>query len=160
MKTKDANKSADCSASVEPYPCCNRSQTAINAALTLCKDEGISPDDIDEVIIAGSGITESLIDDPEPKTPGGCKLGIRYCVREAVLRGAAAFKSFNPEALRDKKLKDFLLRTEIEHNMSGQKICDENPSKLAFKVIIKLKDGQIVEKLVEYPKGESENPIG
>lgn len=44
--------------------------------------------------------------------------------------------------------------------MSGQKICDENPSKLAFKVIIKLKDGQIVEKLVEYPKGESENPIG
>lgn len=159
MKTKDANKSADCSASVEPYPCCNRSQTAINAALTLCKDEGISPDDIDEVIIAVNSITESLIDNPEPKTPYGCKFSIQYCVDEAILRGAVVLESFNPDAMRDKKLREFLLKTKVRHDMSVQKIYDEDPSKLASKVIIKLKDGRSVEKLVEYPKGDPENPM-
>lgn len=145
--------------SFKPYPCCKHSHAAIYAASTLCKDEGISPDDIDEVIIAVNSITESLIDNPEPKTPYGCKFSIQYCVDEAILRGAVVLESFNPDAMRDKKLREFLLKTKVRHDMSVQKIYDEDPSKLASKVIIKLKDGRSVEKLVEYPKGDPENPM-
>ena len=50
-------------------------------------------------------------------------------------------------------------RTEVIKNDDIDAIITSDPSKLASKVIIHCKDGRILEKQVDYPKGDPPNPM-
>ena len=145
--------------SFKPYPCCKHSHAAIYAAQTLCKDEAIASEDIDEVIIRCNSIVDSLINNPDPKTPYGGKFSIQYCVAEVILRGQVSLESFSPEELTNTELRTFMERVKVIFDDEIQKIYEADHSKLVSKVIIKLKNGRSVEMLVEYPKGDPENPM-
>jgi 2-methylcitrate dehydratase PrpD len=50
-------------------------------------------------------------------------------------------------------------RTEVIPDAEMEKVHDENPAKLASKVVLVLKDERKLERQVDFPKGDPDNPL-
>lgn len=145
--------------SFKPYACCKHSHAAIYAVKTLCDEYHIKLEDVDKVIIFVNEITNYLINNPAPKNPYGCKFSIQYCTSAMLKNGAVGIEEFTPEAIQDPVVRDLMSRTEVVLDSEIEKIHSDNPAKLASKVALILKDGRQVERQVDFPKGDPDNPL-
>ena len=145
--------------SFKPYPCCKHSHAAIYAALTLKKKHSIEPRDVARVTLLVNSITDSLINNPSPETAYGCKFSIQYCAACALVRGNVTLDEFAERAMNDEVIRTFMTRIDVKRDDAMQKVYDDDPTKLASKVVIQMKDGRAVEMEVDYPKGDPQNPM-
>ena len=56
-------------------------------------------------------------------------------------------------------MRDLMSRTDVILDAEMEKIHAENPAKLASKVVLVLKDGRELERQVDFPKGDPDNPL-
>lgn len=145
--------------SFKPYPCCKHSHAAIFAALELARENNLKAKDIDSVKIFVNSITDSLINNPAPQTVYGCKFSIQYCTACALITGKVGLEHFTNDCMADQNIRRLMEKMSVIRDEEIQKIYDENPKKLAVRLSISLKDGTVLNKTVEYPKGDPENPL-
>ena len=145
--------------SFKPYACCKHSHAALFAIQTLRKEYNLKPEDVVQVKIYVNEITNYLINNPAPKNPYGCKFSIQYCTSAMLKNGVVGIEEFMPEVIQDIVIRDLMNRTEVIPDAEMEKIHAENPAKLASKVELILKDGRRLERQVDFPKGDPDNPF-
>lgn len=143
--------------SFKPYACCKHSHAAIFAG--ICLRESFRPEDIAKATIYVNDITDSLINNPEPRTAYGCKFSIQYCLAVALIYGEVGIDRFTETAIQDPAVRDLMARIKVVRDPEIEAIKAADPTKLASRVEVELKNGEKREQLVEYPKGDPDNTL-
>lgn len=143
--------------SFKPYACCKHTHAANFAVKVFRGEKNISPQDVEEIALYVNKITGYLVDNPDPQNPYGCKFSIQYCVAAMLKHGQLGVGQFAPDVINDEEVRSLMKKIRVIEDPAIEKIFLEDSTKLASKIIVKLKDGSVLEKLVEYPKGDPDN---
>ncbi|MFC2006523.1 MmgE/PrpD family protein [Chloroflexota bacterium] len=140
----------------KPYPSCRGTHPAIDAALYLKNEYGISSGDIAHVDCIVSRFEAGILQYHEPRTGLEGKFSLEYCVAVALHEGEVAMKHFTPQVV---------LSDEIQ-KLTHKVTCvypPEIPNELRqpMEVVVKLQNGKTFSKKVEVAdtKGDPSNPM-
>jgi 2-methylcitrate dehydratase PrpD len=145
--------------SFKPYPCCKHSHASLYALQVLQKENKFTAADVAKVEVLVNSITDSLINNPNPQTVYGCKFSLQYCDASMLIYGNVGIEQFSAQAMANPETRALMQKIEVRRDPEIQQVYDTDPSKLATKVIVTLKDGRKLEKEVDYPKGDPACPM-
>lgn len=142
----------------KPYAACRYCHPAIDAALLVRNEMSLSKDNFKNIIeikVETYGLAIAGHDQQNISSVAAAKMSIPYSVGIALLNGKAGLTEYSIEYINDQKIIDIMKKIVILENFTMSK---KFPKKQSAKVIIKT-NYHIYEKMVEYPKGEPENPF-
>lgn len=141
------------------WPAEYHSQSAIDAALQLRPEIG-DPQQIESILIESFEAAVSIIgSEPEKWRPTSRETAdhsMGYCVACALLDGDVTRASFSDEKIRDAQVLALLDKIKIAETDE----CNAGyPDGIPNKLIIRLRDGRELQKMVKYPRGHAGNPM-
>jgi 2-methylcitrate dehydratase len=144
---------------VKYWPAEYHSQSAIDAALQLRPEIG-DPHQIEGILIESFEAAVSIIgSEPEKRRPMSRETAdhsMAYCVAVALLDGAVTRESFSEERIRDPEVLELLDRIRIVETDA----CNAGyPDGIPNNLVVRLRDGREVRRLVKYPRGHAGNPM-
>lgn len=145
--------------SFKPYACCKHTHAANFAMQIIKSQKGLQHEDVESIEIRVNNITSYMVDNSEPQNPYGCKFSIQYCVAAILLFGQLGIRQFAPELVHDKVIREIMSKIIVVKDEDMENIFLENPTKLASKIKVTCHNGEVFEKLVEYPKGDPDNAV-
>jgi 2-methylcitrate dehydratase PrpD len=138
------------------YPCGGLTHAAIDAVLALRTEHGLTADTVDGIDVQVSPFTASRIIYRIPETGLQGKFSMPYILARALIDGRLTPDTFSDTAARDRAVLGLAERvhmegsSELDHDASGKRPA---------RVSIRLKNGQILFRQVDYPKGSPEAPL-
>ncbi|MDP8921979.1 MAG: MmgE/PrpD family protein [Chloroflexota bacterium] len=142
--------------SIKPYPSCRHTHSAIDAALELRREHGLTADDVERGEIDAYRSMIDLTDNPAPAHLYAAKFSVQYCVAWALLDGAVRLGDFTDERIKQPAARELMQRMTVRLDPAlDARYPREFPSRLR----LVLRDGRTVETLVATPKGDPENPL-
>lgn len=145
--------------SIKPYPCCKHSHAILYGIQQIMKEKGIHEGEIEKIVLGVNDITDSLINNPAPQTPYGCKFSLQYCAAVMAIKGKIGIEDFQETAVKDGSRHEFMKKIIVEIDPEINAIHKAHPDRLASIVKIITTDGRCMEKTISYPKGDPENPM-
>ncbi|MBN2240852.1 MAG: MmgE/PrpD family protein [Dehalococcoidales bacterium] len=156
LLTKDLGKTYYSDGTFKPYPNCRMNHAAVDCAVYLVKECGITADDIDKVIMYVSpGARFDIIGAPfrvknAPHPSAG--FSIQYSVANVLVRGDSLPEHYTDEAIQDPVISDF-----IRDRITMEDLTQGNMESGRVKVITK--DGRELDKYTEIASGDPKNPV-
>ena len=141
---------------IKPYAACRHAHAPIGAALFLKEAYKIDFEKIEKVIVETYKYAVGLHDHQEVNSPTSAKMSTPYGVAVAFIFGAAGLQEFTPEVVELEYVSELSKKIFVLENMELSKLV---PDKRSAIVKVELKDRNILEYQVEYPKGEPENAL-
>ena len=145
--------------SFKPYACCKHTHPANYAAELLKEEYDLKLADIESVAIKTNNIVKSLVDNQKPQNPYGAKFSIQYCVAAMIKFGKLGIDEFTDEYLNNKEIQRVMQTFDVIVDPKLDREYKERPERWSVDVTIKDKKGNVVNKFVEYPKGDPPNPM-
>ena len=136
---------------VKPYASCRHSHSAVEAAIAL--RGSVDPAEIDRVLVETYRLGVKGHDHTVIDGIASAKLSTPYAVAAALLYGRADLTGFEP---LDSNAVALAAKVSVVENESFSK---ESARKRIALVRVYLKDGSVIERRVDYAKGEPENPM-
>jgi 2-methylcitrate dehydratase len=141
------------------WPAEYHSQSAIDAALQLRPQVG-DAGEIERILVESFEAAVSIIgSEPEKWRPTSRETAdhsLGYCVAVALLDGNVTQNSFADEKLRDPRILGLLDKIRIVETPE----CNAGyPDGIPNKLIIRMRDGREISRLVKYPRGHAGNPM-
>ena len=136
------------------YASCRHCHSAIEAIIAIKNDVDISQIkkiEVNTYDLAVEGHSSNIINNSS-----SAKLSIPYSVAIALLTGECSLNSFDEINLKRKDLKELIRKIEIKSNDDFSKLF---PKKRIAKVRVIQQNNQFFENIVEYAKGDPENPM-
>jgi len=156
LLTKDLGKEYYSDGTFKPYPCCRMNHAAIDCALDIVNQNGISGDDIEKVILyVSAGSLKDIIGQPfriMNSAHASAGFSMQYNVANVLVRGSSRPEHFTETAIRDTAISDF-----IEQKMVTEKLTKGNTESGGVKVITK--DGREFDQFAEIARGDPRLPI-
>jgi 2-methylcitrate dehydratase PrpD len=147
---------ADPGIHIKRYPCAILVHPAIKTAITLVRDHGLTAENIERVDIGVSEVVTSTLNHPEPKTGLEGKFSVAFPLALALLQGKVTLTDFTDERIRDPNVIGLMKRITVDTDPSLQK---SGGNEVTAKLRIRLRDGQVLERLAALDKGESQEWI-
>jgi 2-methylcitrate dehydratase PrpD len=142
---------------VKLYPSCRHTHSPVDAVLALRKEYNFSPSDVDSILIKIYPTAISFAGEIyKPKTPEEAKFSIPYCACAALVKGRYGLRELEADCLHDGTIQALTERVVIEPDPSLESL---QPKRKGAEVHITLKDGRKLEKRIDLPRGEVENPV-
>ena len=145
--------------SFKPYACCKHSHAALYAMQVLRTEHGLKPDDVEAIEILVNEITDFLINNPQPENPYGCKFSIQYCVAGMLKYGDMGVDRFLTEVIGDAEVRSLMAKTKVMRDAAIEAVHAADAAKLASRLIVRCKDGRVLELQIDFPKGDPPNPM-
>jgi len=142
--------------SFKPYASCRHTHSAIDATLELVRKYNLKPKDIQEINVQVYSGAYALLDGVTPTTPYAAKFCLPFCVASALKHRTLGLTNFTPQALNDPEIHQLMNKVHMQIN---SELDREYPEKWPALVKIKSQTGTILKTMVEYPKGDPENPM-
>jgi 2-methylcitrate dehydratase PrpD len=142
--------------SIKPYPSCRHTHAAVDAALELRGEYGLSAGDVDRIEIDAYQSTLDLCDNPTPAHPYAAKFSVQYCVARALTDGALGISDFAQERIMEPAIRDLMQRTSARLD---PELDARVPQQLPARVRMLLHDGRRLEHEVLSAKGDPESPL-
>lgn len=135
---------------------CRHTHAAIDLAIEIVKENEFKSDDIDRVEVGAYKSTMDITDNADPQTQYESKFSIQYCTALALVKGSANLDDFNEKDLWDSEIRRVAqkVNASLDPDVDGA-----YPEKWGAKVKVVLKNGKVIEKRSEYPKGDPENQV-
>lgn len=141
---------------VKPYPSCRYSHAAIDGIVSLVREHGIDPADIEEMEIGLPETGWNIIGGPDDKSdPEGvvdAQFSMPFCAAVAARSGGLSWDDYDRH-LNDKTTRDLTRRVKVSIDPRAEA---EFPANMAGVARIQTKDGMF-EAFVAEPKGEPGN---
>ena len=137
---------------IKPYPCGVASHPAIDAALEFHHEKGVRPDDVEKIQV---GVTEYTYDKLSYTEVGDelqGKFSISYPVARALADGEVRLAKFGGDNVNDPKVQYLVGITEMYQDAEIEKNWKMGTNR-PCRLTVTLKNGEILEKLVEKSKG-------
>lgn len=145
------------------YPAAYIIHASIDAALALHREHGLDPRTIASVEVAGFGwLIEDMVDgmggrsryDIDARETADHSLP--YCVAAALLDGRYTHEQLANRRWQDADLKALLARVKCVHDPD---LDGGFPARRPGRVTVRLDDGRMLSKQVDYPRGDPRNPM-
>lgn len=143
---------------VKRYPCCYATHRAADGTLGLVRDHEVASGDVEfvEVIVPPGGLDAVTRDRPRTGLEG--KFSMPYVVAAAILDGRVTLETFTDEMVR---------RPEAQALLRAVRPVENRTIPVEFNAIeeghvvvkIHLRNGAILERRVDYPRGAPQNPL-
>lgn len=144
----------------KPYPSCRSTHCAVDGTLALCREYGLTADQIDHVEVETYlvGYKQCAVSEGSlaPRSPVNAKFSTPYTVACAILYGEVTLKQFTQEAIEAPEARELLRRVQVRPAEAFTRVY---PSHWGCKVMIFGKDGTVYEKYVEDASGSVDNPL-
>jgi len=140
--------------SMKAFPTEALTHTHISATLKVVKENNISYDQIDEVVVTTIARACDILFDSHKYNPESRETAdhsLPYCIAAALVDHKITTNSFSDEKLKDPRIREVINKIKGEASMEFE---DMFPAKQPSKVVIKTKDGKEYSAYLEYPKGD------
>lgn len=141
---------------VKPYAACRHAHPAIEACLRITKRTQLKNDQIIDVKVRTYGGLAGRHDHQAPTSVDSARMSIPFGVALALVFGRAGISEFTDENVTNPDVREVAARVTI---IADDTYTSWVPEKRAALVEITTINGQRHQELVEYPKGEPENPM-
>ena len=141
---------------VKPYTACRHCHSAMEAAISLSEEYQIPACDIEKIEVATYSLAVKGHDHTEIRGSGSAKLSIPYSVAASYILKNGGLQAFNSENRNNAEILELTKRVSV---LESEAFSKQSPQKRIAEVRIILKSHTILEKCVEYAKGDPENPM-
>ena len=142
--------------SMKPYPCCRCTHNAIAIGRALHR-EGLSPNDIENVVIGMSEVNTKIVGEPYDVARDStihAQFNAGYCFAAALFHGAVDVATFQRPQISDPAVSALAARTRV--------VADDAIAAGAMsptRVTIRCRDGRRIERFLEVMEGSPEQPM-
>lgn len=140
---------------IKPYAACRYCHPAIEAAISLGKENLCHDNDIESIRVETYYWAVNKHDHTDVQGSASAKMSIPYGVAVGFLTGKAGLKEYGAEYVDKDSIKTLTKKVKV---VSNDEFTTEFPQKTIAVVTIKSADKEY-QKRVEFPKGEPENPL-
>ena len=140
----------------KPYASCRHTHPEIEACFRIRKREGFCAEDIDRVRVTTYKGVIGKHDFRDIHGESSARMSIPYSTAVALVTGKAGIAEFAEPFVSDKFILDLTNRVDI---IPSEELSRLVPDKRSAIVEVLMKDGRMFSDIVEYPKGEPENPL-
>lgn len=142
----------------KPYPACHFMHGAVGATADAAA-EGISPADVEEVVVTVPAAGVDLVLEPTaakiaPRTTYEAKFSLQYSAAAMIVHGRCGVTTYAPEAIHDPQVLELAKRVRYE-----VKDYATYPAAFPGGVRITLRDGRTLEADLPHQRGGPENPM-
>jgi 2-methylcitrate dehydratase PrpD len=137
--------------SYKPFACGIVIHPAIDAAIQLKRQYGLSGDEVERVELSVAPLVLELTGKRTPQVGLEGKFSVFHSTAAALIFGAAGEKQYSDECVRNPRV--MALRDRVEARIDRNKRDDEVHARVV------LKDGHVLEKHVEHAIGSRERPM-
>ncbi|MBN1755341.1 MmgE/PrpD family protein [bacterium] len=144
---------------MKAFPSEALTHTHITATLKAVIENDIKPEDVEEVKITAIAKAVDILFDKnkyEINSRETADHSLPYCVARAIIDRKITTQSFDKEKLFDPLLKDIIFRIKGEPSVEFEKMF---PEKQPSQVIIRTKNNKEYKVYLEFPKGDSREPM-
>lgn len=141
---------------MKTYAACRHTHPAIEAALTLRKEYGLVPENIESIEVEAYKLAVTGHDHTDIRGVNSAKMSIPLSVALALCTGSADVAAFSEKNVKDDAIISLTKKVVVREN---EELSSWVPQKRASILILNLTDGRRLTHCVEYPKGEPENPL-
>ncbi len=147
---------------VKVYPCCAETHRALDAIFLLLGDEPFRPEEVEAVEALVSPVGTPLIH-TSPKTGLEGKFSIEYCLAAAILDRQITLATFTDEMVNRPEVRALMARVRrvwYDSLPVGSGLQDDLHSGTDVPLVkVYLKDGRVLTRRVEEPRGDPKNPV-
>lgn len=140
----------------KPYASCRHCHPAIEAALSIKREHGLTVDDIATIQVDTYKLAVGGHDHKEIQGVASAKLSTPFSVALALVKDKAGMDEFNLANTKDNVILDLCQKVEV---VVDDELTSWSPQKRAAIVRITTTKGEQYACEVDYPKGEPENPM-
>jgi 2-methylcitrate dehydratase PrpD len=140
----------------KPYAACRHCHSAIEAALLLGQSNSISSSEIKQITVETYNLAVEGHEHTEIRGVSSAKMSTPYSVAVSLKCGKADYQQFEDEYLLDPEVAELTRKVQVYEN---KELTSLLPHKRSAIVSIHTTDGRVLERRVDYPRGEPENPI-
>lgn len=146
--------------SIKPWPCCRFTNTCVDAALHIARDNDLNPAEVQKITIYYESDEAKRCVDPiemrkNPQTIPEAKISLPFTVAQALAYRKIEIADFSQAALDDPVLKDLCSKTEAEYDPTLK--SDLSKTMLPGRVRVELKDGTVYDERVDIVYGHPKN---
>jgi len=145
-----------CRMTVKNHACCGHAFAAIDGALALKAQMGVSAGEIARVRVGGYRATLEVAGIAEPATAAEARFSTPYLVATALTHGSVRLAAFEPPRLEDTDTRALMRRVELALDPA---LDAAFPAQRAARVAIEAKDGRRGEHLQPTRKGDPDLPL-
>jgi 2-methylcitrate dehydratase PrpD len=142
----------DPGACYKQYPCCASTHAAIDAALDLREQHGLTAENIARIETYTPARRLAHTNRPDPQTALDAKFSVQYCVARAMVSGGAVFEHFEGDAYRDPQVRALLSKVHSTVHLPGQFPEGNNAG---AEVRVTLHDGRVLVSHIERALGRT-----
>ncbi len=140
----------------KPFASCRHTHGPINGILELRSMYGFSWEDVESVTVETYGTVLNLAGNIDYSTPPAARFSINYCLASALVFGKVGVEQFSENVLNDSRIARVIPRIKIE---ATSEMNSMHPEKWPSKTTVRTKNGDTLNILIEYPKGDPENTM-
>ena len=138
------------------HACCGHSFAAIDGALGLKHEMGISARDIKRIRIGAYRATLEVAGYDNPHTPAEARFSVKYSVATALTHGNVRLAAFEPARIAHPATRELMVKTELTLD---PELDAAFPKQRAARVTIDTYDGRSVQRLQPTRKGDPDAPL-
>ncbi|MBI2843967.1 MAG: MmgE/PrpD family protein [Armatimonadetes bacterium] len=136
---------------------CRHIHSTLDAVLAIVKEYNVKPDDIVSIDVNLYDAAMDLLERKAVKPADGfeARFSIPFCVATAILYRSVGLEAFTPDRITDPHILSLMERVRLHRDVS---LNEDYPQR--WPAVVKITtDSGVYEKRVDYPRGDSENPL-
>ncbi len=137
---------------VKRFPNCGSAHRAMDALLFLMAEHGFGVRDVARIEVHAPAVHLNNLMYADPKTGLEAKFSMEYALASLLVRGRAGIAEFTDEAVADPEVRAAMRLVE-RHPVPGLE------GEIVTRVVVRLKDGRILEEAREWPEGSKWKPF-
>lgn len=147
--------------SIKPHACCRYMQPPIDAILKIVTEHHLKPEQVKKVKVGLLSAGASLIAEPlekkyHPRSVVDAQFSMPFGAAIAILYRKAGFREFQLSRIRSDEVKAMMQKVECLVNPELDRTF---PKQWCATAEIDTSDGRRYTAMIEYPKGDPENPL-
>ena len=147
--------------SVKPYACCRYMQPPIDGVLKIVKENNLRPEQVEKIKVGVLRAGLPLVAEPieakvEPQSIVDAQFSMPFGAAVALLYGKAGLKEFQVAVIQSQPIREMMRKVEC---VTDPELERTFPRQWRATVEIVTKNGKCYSAMVEYPKGDPENPL-
>lgn len=144
------------------YPCCTCNAPLVDAVLAMREEASLKPKEIKEIEARVRKTCMALVGEPlyqkrNPQNILEAQMSAPYCIAAAMIQGKLFPHQFTMEKIKDPSIVGIAQKVTVVWDPSLD--VSGNPRPVPGEVIIKMSDGRVLTKKVDYQKGTYRNPL-
>jgi len=140
---------------IKPYACGGLSHNAIDAVLEIRDREGVTADSVESIRVEVAKHAWERLVFRVPRTGLEGKFCMGYLLARAMIDGEVSLDHFSDAAVREQPILEFAEKVHMALNPALADSSERRPSK----VEIRLRNGKILSRYIEYAKGGPQAPL-